>query len=37
MAGWDYETQAREQGYTAVCGCDEAALARWPARCMRAR
>ncbi len=24
MAGWDYETQAREQGYTAVCGCDEA-------------
>lgn len=24
MAGWDYETQAREKGYTAVCGCDEA-------------
>lgn len=24
MAGWDYEQQAREQGYAAVCGCDEA-------------
>ena len=24
MAGWDYELWAREQGYAAVCGCDEA-------------
>ena len=24
MAGWDYEQQAREQGYASVCGCDEA-------------
>ncbi len=24
MAGWEYEEQARAQGYAAVCGCDEA-------------
>ena len=37
MAGWDYEQQAREQGYASVCGCDEAGAGLWLGRCTRAR